>query len=264
MSSTTKAKNEENEEKFKKLKRRLKTQKVDLEHSRKMADRVRGDPDQVDDLEMWMSKISEVQEKIHSLNTEMSELEAFSRREDDTLQQAHEELRSLKVKIKKLRAKTSRARRSAKELLTPSRRPITLKPGCRLASLQQNMEGQGDSPLALDIYICPCVLCGHGFPAKDVVMASCGCNYHRWCVVTQNWLSRRCANQECDNVFTDEWRTTMGVFNKVYLPKHLILYMAISVLLVLLVWKVSTKGSHLPGVHSIGLLGVRFSSVQGS
>ena len=76
------------------------------------------------------------------------------------------------------------------------------------------MEGQEISLLAMDVYICSCALCGHGFPAKDVVMESCGCNYHPWCIVTQTWLSKNCANQDCDKVFTEEWRASLGVFNR--------------------------------------------------
>ena len=46
-------------------------------------------------------------------------------------------------------------------------------------------------------FVYKCALCNTGFPSRDVVMASCGCYYHPWCIVTQTWHSTTCFNESC-------------------------------------------------------------------
>ena len=43
---------------------------------------------------------------------------------------------------------------------------------------------------AIEDSIHPCALCGKPFFNKDVIMASCGCFYHPWCILTQNGTQR--------------------------------------------------------------------------
>ena len=102
------------------------------------------------------------------------------------------------------------------KLSTPSHCSITLKPSsfiCKASLDDPKVDNDGDGPFWVENTITSCSLCSKGFPIKDVVMASCGYNYQPWCIITQNWISKSCAVDNCKIKFTSEWKKNMGVFN---------------------------------------------------
>ena len=82
------------------------------------------------------------------------------------------------------------------------RRPQTFSPSCILGDLHDDDE---------DGNMKPCALCGRGFPNRDIVMASCGCHHHPWCIATQTWNSDLCSDSACQEEFIASWRRSMGL-----------------------------------------------------
>ena len=59
-------------------------------------------------------------------------------------------------------------------------RPISIIPSPMLG------EGVDSKESLVEDCIQSCALCGKPFPNRDVIMASCGCFYHLWCIVIEN------------------------------------------------------------------------------
>ena len=115
-----------------------------------------------------------------------------------------EKLRVIKEKIKDANVEIAEKNWIIDQLCTPSCHSIILNSNRIMVLVDKNKDidpKQGIDELSIVGFLKPCALCTKGFPSKDVIMATCGCNYHRWCCVTQNWLSQNCAAENCKMPF---------------------------------------------------------------
>ena len=85
-----------------------------------------------------------------------------------------------------------------------TRRPQSITPSCIVDEIADPNDNEE--------FVHKSALCNIGFPSRDFVIASCGCYYHPWCIVTQTWHSKICFNKSCAREFTKEWRRSMGLF----------------------------------------------------
>jgi hypothetical protein len=53
-------------------------------------------------------------------------------------------------------------------------------------------------------------MCNPFFHCKDIVMSSCGCMYHPWCLGFLLQTSQVCGKSTCGEKFDFEWRTNVG------------------------------------------------------
>ena len=209
--------NKRNQESLKKLQLKLIYECEDLERSQSRANALSDDPDNQDLLAIWTRKVEIQNEIIKRLQEQIDDIKGLSREENQETLDILEMVNILIEKIKGKKTEIARKVKIVRQLQTPSCRPITLNPSSIFSQVdaddvvppQQRLE---DLPLVG--YIKPCALCTKAFPNKDVILAPCGCNYHPWCCVTQNWLSKTCAADTCRLPFTKAWKRSMGVFNK--------------------------------------------------
>ena len=112
---------------------------------------------------------------------DIQEFDGISYKDNKVLLKALEGLRSINVQIKDAKEKFARKRKTMDQLRTPSHRLITLNPSSIIekANLEApNVEGEGSGAIWVSNNIMLCALCSKVFPMKDVIMASCSCNYH--------------------------------------------------------------------------------------
>ena len=208
--------NKKNNENLKKAKVKLQFELEDLEYSKSRTVALCASPEQLDLWATWSGKVDSLEESTKSLKQQIQDLESLCREDNQDTLDALENLRVIKEKVKDANAEIAKKRKILYELYTPSYRPISMNPSSFVLpkDMDNDMDPQKSTDLMLVGYIKPCALCTKEFPNKDVILAPCGCNYHPWCCVTQNWLSRDCADDNCKVPFTKAWKQSMGVFNR--------------------------------------------------
>ena len=191
------------EKNLKKLKKKLQRTKVDLKHSRKMVTFTSTDPNCIDKSEEWSQRVTNNENNLQSLTTQICNLDEINRRENTEVLNAVAAVKDIKVRVAYARSRLGQICNLIDVHSRTTKRPQTINPSSIVGSLE---EEQNDGCLK------PCALCGRGFPHRDIVMAdSCGCHYHPWCIVTQTWNSRLCYEESCREVFTEPWRRSMGL-----------------------------------------------------
>ena len=187
---------------LKKLKKKLHQLKVDLKHSKKMAAFSATDPDCSEESEEWKQRVSKNEESLDTLITQIQELDEINRRENSKILNAMAAVKDVRKRLSDAKGRLGLIHYQIEVHSRTSRRPRSITPSPILADLQEEDE---------DGCLKPCSLCGRGFPSRDLVMASCGCHYHLWCIVTQTWNSGLCNEESCRQAFSEKWRRSMGL-----------------------------------------------------
>ena len=161
---------------------------------------------------IWTRKVETQREIIKRLQEKIDDIKGLSREENQETIDNLEMVNILTEKIEGKKSEIARKEKILRNLETPSCRPITLHPSSVFSKVDVDdvvpaQQGMEDLPLVG--YIKPCALCTKAFPNKDVILAPCGCNYHLWCCVTQNWLSKTYAANTCRLPFTRAWKRSM-------------------------------------------------------
>ena len=166
---------------------------MDLKHSRKMVTFTSTDPDCIDESEEWSKRVTVNEENLESLTTQIRDLDEINRRENAEVLNALATVKDLKARVADAKGKLGEIRNLIDVHSRTAKRPQTISPSSIVGSHEELDDG----------CLRPCALCGLGFPHQDVVMASCGCHYHPWCIVTQTWNSGLCFEESCREVFTE-------------------------------------------------------------
>ena len=187
---------------LKKLKKKLQRTKVDLRHSRKMVTFTSTDLDCIDESEKWSQRVTNNEENLESLTTQIRDLNEINRRENAEVLNALATIKDVKVRVADAKARLEQIRNLIDMDSRTTKRPQTISPSSIVGSHRDELD---------DGCLRPCALCGRGFPHRDVVMASCGCHYHPWCIVTQTWNLGLCFEESCREVFTEPWKRIMDL-----------------------------------------------------
>ena len=186
---------------LKKLKKKLQRTKVDLRHSRKMVTFTGTDPDCIDESEEWSKRVIVNEQNLESLTTQIHDLDEINRRENAKVLNALAAVKDVKARVADAKGRLGQIWNLIDVHSRTAKRPQTISPSSIVGSHEELDNG----------CLLPCALCGLGFPHRDVVMASYGCHYHPWCIVTQTWNSGVCFEESCREVFTESWRRSMGL-----------------------------------------------------
>ena len=160
------------------------------------------DPDCIDEFEEWSKRITINEENLESLTTQIQDLDEINRRENAEVLNALAAVKDVKVRVADAKGRLGQIRNLIDVHSRTTKQPQTITPSSIVGSHEEELD---------DGCLRPCALCGRGFPHRDVVMASCGCHYHPWCIVTQTWNSGLCFEESCREVFTEPWRRSMGL-----------------------------------------------------
>ena len=120
---------------------------------------------------------------------------------------ALEAVGTLNKEMKELKELRQVKMTSIKNLSSRTRRPKSFTPSPIVGDVADGDWNQIHNELK------PCSLCGKCFPEFDVVIGSCGCLYHPWCILTQSWISRSSTNEKYKKEFTSSWMRSMGRAN---------------------------------------------------
>ena len=189
---------------LKKLRKKLHQTKVDLKHSKKMAAFSATDVDCNEELEEWRQRVIKNEECLDFLIIQIQELDEINHRENSKVLNALTAVKDVKKRVVDAKGRLKLIQNQIEVHSKTSKQPQSITPSSIIVDLQ---EDDKDSCLK------PCSLCGRGFLKRDVVMASCGCHYHLWCIVTQTWNSGLCYDETCRHVFLEPWRRSMGLHN---------------------------------------------------
>ena len=141
---------------------------------------------------------------IVALRKQINDLKENTLHSNSDLISAKAALRSVKNRILDAKGRIAAVRDLLEVYGKRTRRPQSITPSCII--------GEMTDPNDSEEFVQKCALCNTGFPSRGVVMASCGCYYHPWCIVTQAWHSKTCFGESCAREFTDVWRRSMGLF----------------------------------------------------
>ena len=195
------------EDEMKKIKSKVTMEELDQHHSRMMLKYyVEDDPDE-EKVAEYTLKISNNDCKLAQLRDQVSKLDSLHRESNSRLLNALDAVGNLNKEIKDRKEARKIKMKVIQTLSNPSRRPTSLHPSTIIGEIPN-----GDWDEA-EITKKPCSLCGKGFPKLDVIMGSCGCLYHPWCILTQCWISRIYGNQSYKKEFTEAWMESMGLIN---------------------------------------------------
>ena len=172
--------NKKNYETLKKLKVQLQFELEDLVYSKSRTVALCADPEDLDLWATWSTKVDSLEESTNSLKQRIKELEGLNQEVNQGTLDALETLKVIKEKVKDSNAEIAKKRKIIQQLSTPSCRPITLNPNRIMVQvdMDKDVHPSQSTDHQLDNYMKPCALCSKGFPHKDVILASCGCNYH--------------------------------------------------------------------------------------
>ena len=187
---------------LKRLRKKLQRTKVDLKHSKKMAKFTATDPECNEESKEWLQRVTTNKEKIQSLISKIEELSEINQKENPEVLNALAAVKEVKTRLAHAQGRLGQIQSLYEVHSRSMRRPQTFSPSCILWNLQNDDE---------DGNMKPCALCGRGFPNRDIVMASCGCHYHLWCIATQTWNSDLCSDSACQEEFAASWRRSMGL-----------------------------------------------------
>jgi hypothetical protein len=161
-------------------------------------------------MEMHFREVQEVQKCKMALESAVQELEGFN----GVLKKANDLEVSLRSKMDILNSNLTKKSTVMRHMIENSKHPLHLHPSRFI------LEG-GQVLKEGSIEIGPCAMCGGSLPHLDIIVAPCLCLYHPWCAVMQNWISRSCARESCQTVFTMPWQKSMGLFNIQRIPQTL-------------------------------------------
>ena len=154
---------------LKKLRKKLHRLKADLKHNKKMIAFSVTDPDCNEELEEWRQRVTKNEECLDSLIIQIQELDEINCRENSEVLNVLAAVKDVKKRVVDAKGRLGLIQYQIEVHSRTSTRPQSITPSPILANLQ---EDDKDSCLK------PCSLCGRGFPSRDIVMASCGCQYH--------------------------------------------------------------------------------------
>ena len=188
----------------KNLNAQLRSTKFSLKTNRKMASFMATDPSCTEECEEWTQCIARDVAEIEALRKQIKDLKENTLHGNSDLISVKAALNNVKKKIMDAKGRAAAVRDLFEVYGKKTRRPQSLTPSCIVGELADPNDSKE--------FVQKCALCNAGFPSRDVVMASCGCYYHPWCIVTQTWHSKFCFDESCTREFTDVWRRSMGLF----------------------------------------------------
>ncbi|KAG0631976.1 hypothetical protein M758_1G295500 [Ceratodon purpureus] len=118
--------------------------------------------------------------------------------------EAMEELKRLEAVMKDLQDKSDRLRVKLKKMTKLLSFPLTLH-------TSYHIEGDQSGRSTFQVKVNKCALCDSTFTRMDIIVAPCHCTYHPWCVVMQCMLAEECADRECREQFTENWKKSLGL-----------------------------------------------------
>ena len=184
---------------LKRLRKKLHRTKVELKHNKKMAAFSATDLDWSEEQEEWRQRLTQNEECLNSLITQIQELDEINCRENAEVLNALAAVKNVKRIVADAKGRLGLIQNQIEVHSRTSRRPQTITPSSIIANLQEDDE---------DGCLKPCSLCGKGFPNQDVAMASYGCHYHLWCIVTQAYAMRRHATRCFQSHGGRAWHST--------------------------------------------------------
>ena len=117
------------------------------------------------------------------IEEDIRRLDTLHREGNNRMVDALEAVGTLNKEMKELKELRQVKMTSIKNLSSRTRRPKSFIPS---PIVGDSVDGDWDQ---IRNELKPCSLCGKCFPKFDVVMDSCGCLYHPWCILTQSWIS---------------------------------------------------------------------------
>ena len=189
---------------LKKLKKKLHRLKVDLKHIKKMAAFSATNPDCSEESEEWRQRVTKNEECLDTLIIQIQKLDEINQRENSEVLNAMGAIKDVRRRFVDAKDRLGLIQYQIEVHSRTSRRPQSITPNPIIADLQEDDE---------DGCLKPCSLCGRGFSRRDLIMASCGCHYHPWCIVTQTWNSGLCNEETCRQAFLEKWRRSMGLYS---------------------------------------------------
>ena len=145
--------------------------------------------------------------KLVQLKEQISKLDSLHRESSSKLLNALDAVGNLNREIKDCKEARKIKKKVIQTLTNPFRRPTSLHPSTIIGDIPNGDWDEAETAKK------PCSLCGKCFPKLDMVMGSCGCLYHPWCILTQCWISRSCRNQSCKKEFIATWMQSMELVN---------------------------------------------------
>ena len=120
------------------------------------------------------------------------------------ISEAMEELKRLEAIMEDLQDKSDRLRDKLRKMADRIHIPFTLR-------ASQDIQDLNSGRNSFQLTVKPCALCESNFPQMDILLASCQCPYHPWCLVMQCWLADQCAHRECCEKFAENWKKSLGL-----------------------------------------------------
>ena len=197
-------KQKEVESQVKNLNTQLRSAKFSLKTNRKMASFMATDPSCTQECGEWNQCVARDVEHIVALRKQINDLKEITLHSNSDLISTKAALRSVKIRILDAKGRAAAVRDLSEVYGKRTRQPQSISP----SYIVGDMTDPNDS----EEFVQKCALCNTDFPIRDVVMASCGCYYHPWCIVTQAWHSKTCFDEFCAREFTNVWRRSMGLF----------------------------------------------------
>ena len=169
-----------------------------------MASFMATNPNCLEECEEWTQCVSKNEEDIVALQKQIGDLKEILLVGNSELIKAKGALKDINKSIVHAKGRATTVRDLIEVYGKWTRRLQSITPSCII--------GEVADPNDSEEFVYKCALCNIGFPSRDVVMASCGCYYYPWCIVTQIWHSKICFNESCAREFTEEWRRSIGLF----------------------------------------------------
>ncbi len=76
-------------------------------------------------------------------------------------------------------------------------------------------------PEFIIVTLCPICNCHLQLHCKDIIVASCGCTYHAWCLGFHMKMFHQCGQPTYGARFDSKWVTSMGFMITQNIPKAL-------------------------------------------
>ena len=192
------------QEELEKLHAKLGIEELKLDHSKRMIGVYGVDCSRA--LE-HKTKLATSECLIQTIQQQIQELENLNQGENNDIAMALDNVGALEDTIVGLRAKKEVKMKHIQMIRRSGRRPITMNPSRIIGDTAES------ECTEVQIRVKLCSLCSKMFPKMDVILASCGCAYHPWCIITQAWISQSCANEDCLEDFKTAWLESMGLIN---------------------------------------------------
>ena len=182
-------------------------EEIDRDHSRKIITYfIVEDPDE-ERASKFVSKAANNEIRLQNLQEDIRRLDTLHHEGNSRMLNALDAVGKLNKEMKELKELRQVKMTLIKKLNSPTQRPKSFTPSSIVGDV---VDGDWDQ---IQNKLKPCSLCGKCFPIFDVVMGSYGCLYHPWCILTQTWISRSCANEKCKKEFTSSWMRSMELAN---------------------------------------------------